>query len=148
MPTFVAELSEELVNYLQGEKIVTLITTHHQTKQPHMSAISWVVAQPGGQQMKFALGHKGESVDNLLANPKVTLGVIGLGGYFAIQGTARVSEVIELTMKYRVITVDVDSVTDVMFYGGKVTVEPDYIKTYNPDLAAKIDQEVYELLRG
>jgi hypothetical protein len=34
-----------------------------------------------------------------------------------------------------------------MFYGGKVTVEPKYEKTYNPELAKKLDQEVYELFR-
>jgi hypothetical protein len=51
-------------------------------------------------------------------------------------------------MKYRVITVDVKEVEDVIFYGGKVVQEPSYEKTYDPKLAEKLDNEVHELLVG
>jgi hypothetical protein len=142
------KLSQELVDSLQGEKIVTLITLDRDTKLPHMSVVSWLVAQPGGEQIKFALGHKGTSVDNLLENKEVILGVYGSGSYYAVRGFATISEIIEKSMKYRVVTVDVDSVEDVIFYGGQITVEPEYTKTYNADLAKKLDEEVYSMLKG
>ncbi|MEB3103656.1 hypothetical protein [Ferviditalea candida] len=47
----------------------------------------------------------------------------------------------------RVVTVNVKEVEDVIFYGGRITVEPDYEKTYNPELAKKLDAEVYGLLK-
>ena len=53
------------------------------------------------------------------------------------------SDIIEKTMKLRVVTVEVESVEDVMFYGGKVTTEPQYEKTYKKELAEKLDSEVY-----
>jgi hypothetical protein len=142
------QLSEELVNSLQGEKIVTLVTLDKETKLPHMSVVSWLVAQPGGKQIKFALGHKGTSVDNILTNAEVILGVYGEGSYHAVRGNAAISDIIEKSMKYRVVTVEIESVEDVIFYGGKITVEPEYTKTYNPELAKKLDEEVYSLLKG
>jgi len=139
-------LNKELVEALQGEKIVSLVTMDATTQKPHLSVVSWLVAAPSGKQIKFALGHKGTSVNNIQANPEITLGVIGAGSYYAIKGNAKISDIIEKTMKYRVVTVDIISVEDVIFYGGKITVEPEYIKTYNQDLAKKLDNEVYEML--
>lgn len=63
-----------------------------------------------------------------------------------MRGIATVSEVIERTMKLCVVTFDIEEVDNVMFYGGKVTVEPEYKKTYNTKLAKKLDTEVYEFL--
>ncbi|WP_078546461.1 pyridoxamine 5'-phosphate oxidase family protein [Litchfieldia alkalitelluris] len=140
------KLSQELVDLLQGEKIVSLVTMDADTNKPHLSIVSWLVAHEGGEVIKFALGHKGTSVSNIQANPEITLGVIGAGSCYSIKGTASVSEIIEKTMKYRVVTVKVESYEDVIFYGGKITSEPEYVKTYNEDLAKKLDKEVYEML--
>jgi hypothetical protein len=139
-------LSQDLIDLLQGEKIVSLVTMDETTKKPHLSIVSWLVAHQGGKTIKFALGHKGTSVSNIQANPEITLGVIGAGSCYSIKGIATVSDVIVKTMKYRVVTVEVESVEDVIFYGGKITVEPEYIKTYKKALAEKLDKEVYEML--
>ena len=140
------ELSQDLIDLLQGEKIVSLVTMDETTKKPHLSIVSWLVAHQGGKTIKFALGHKGTSVSNIQADPEITLGVIGAGSCYSIKGNATISDIIEKTMKYRVVTVEVESVEDVIFYGGKITVEPEYIKTYKKDLAEKLDKEVYEML--
>lgn len=140
-------LSNDLINLLQGEKIVSLISLDAETKMPNLTTISWLRAHPNGKVIKFALGHKGESVSNIIANPEVTLGVIGAGSCYSIKGTATISDIVEKTMKYRIVTVEIESVEDVIFYGGKVTVEPEYIKTYNADLAKKLDDEVYAMLK-
>jgi hypothetical protein len=140
-------LTPELVDALQGEKIVSLVTTDHESGESQLTAVSWVLANKEGTKIKIAVGHKAHSVTNIEHDPKVTLGVIGAGSYYSVKGTASSSDVIEKTMKYRVVTVDVNSVEDVIFYGGKITVEPAYEKTYNADLAKKLDEEVYELLK-
>ncbi|MBD8068017.1 pyridoxamine 5'-phosphate oxidase [Bacillus sp. PS06] len=142
------KLNQELIDLLQGEKVVSLITLDAETQKPHLSIVSWLLAHPGGEVIKFALGHKGTSVTNIQANSEITLGVIGAGSCYSIKGQASVSDIIEKTMKYRVVTVKVESYEDVIFYGGKITVEPEYVKTYNADLAKKLDTEVYEMLKN
>lgn len=143
-----AQLSEDLIQSLQGEKIVSLITTDVETHQPDLTVISWLFASPTGQTIHFAVGHKASCIQNITQNPHVVLGVIGAGSCFAVKGTAEVSDIFEGTMKLRVVTVSITSVEDVMFYGGKISAEPKYVKTYNQELAAKLDQEVYDLLRS
>lgn len=148
MSKVASKLNPELVSSLQGEKIVSLVTMDRETKTPQLSSISWVLAHEDGTVIKFAVGHKSSSVLNIMENPHVTLGIIGASSYFSVKGTGTVSDVIERTMKYQIVTVQVESVEDVMFYGGRITVEPAYEKTYNADLAEKLDEEVYELLRS
>ncbi|MBM7653607.1 pyridoxamine 5'-phosphate oxidase [Neobacillus cucumis] len=139
-------LSPALASSLQGEKMVSLITVDAETKLPQLSVVSWVNANSEGTQIKIALGSKASSITNIQSNPTVIVGMIGDGSCYSVRGKATVSEVIEKTMKFCVVTIDVEEVENVMFYGGKVTVEPEYEKTYNPELAKKLDTEVYELL--
>lgn len=141
------KLNEELVNLLQGEKMVSLITIDENTGLPDLTTISWVLADTTGERVNFAIGHNAASAKNIQKNPNVVLGVIGAGSVFSIKGKGEVSDVIEKTMKMRVVNVEVESVEDVMFYGSKVTVEPKYEKTYKKELAEKLDNEVYEVLR-
>jgi hypothetical protein len=143
-----ATLKQELIDLLQGEKIVSLITTDKKTKKPNLSIVSWLVAHQDGKTIKFALGHKAESAFNIDDNPDILLGVVGAGSCYSISGKGKVSDVIDKTMKYRIVTVDVESVEDVIFYGGQITQEPDYVKTYDAELAKKLDEEVYEMLKN
>lgn len=142
------QLSQELIDSLQGERIVTLVTTDSETGKPHMSVVSWLLAHADGKTIKFALGHKASSATNMQKNSEISLGVIGAGSYYEVNGKAEVSDIIDRTMKLRVVTVTVESVEDIIFYGGKITVEPEYTKTYDPELAKKLDAEVYELLKA
>jgi hypothetical protein len=141
------KLHPELIDLLQGEKIVSLITNDIQTGQPDLSMISWVVADSSGERINFAIGHNASSTKNIKNDPNVILGVIGVGSCYAIKGKGTVSDIIEKTIKIRVVSVIVESVEDVMFYGGKVTTEPEYEKTYKKELAKKLDQDVYGVLR-
>ena len=141
------KLNSELINLLQGEKIISLITNDVKTAQPDLAMISWVVANSEGDRINFAIGHNASSARNIQNDPNVILGVIGAGSCFAIKGNGKVSEIIEGTIKMRIVSVEIESVEDVMFYGGKVTTEPEYEKTYNKELAEKLDNEVYGVLR-
>lgn len=121
-------LSPALASSLQGEKMVSLITVDAETKLPQLSVVSWVNANPEGTQIKIVLGSKASSITNIQSNPTVIVGMIGDGSCYSVRGKATVSEVIEKTMKFCVVTIDVEEVENVMFYGGKVTVEPEYEK--------------------
>ena len=141
------KLNSELIKLLQGEKIISLITSDVKTGQPDLAMISWVVANSEGDRINFAIGHNASSARNIQNDSSVILGVIGVGSCFAIKGNGKVSEIIEGTIKIRIVSVEIESVEDVMFYGGKVTKEPEYEKTYNKELAEKLDNEVYGVLR-
>ncbi|ADU29141.1 pyridoxamine 5'-phosphate oxidase family protein [Evansella cellulosilytica] len=141
------KLSQELVAALQGETIVSLITNDPEKKQPDLSVISWVAATEDGEKIKFAVGHNAHSAQNIQADPNVVLGITGAGSCYSVRGKGTVSDVIEKTMKFRVVTVDIESVEDVIFYGGKITAEPQFEKTYDPKLAAQLDEEVYSMLK-
>ncbi|MGO0060823.1 pyridoxamine 5'-phosphate oxidase [Brevibacillus fluminis] len=140
------KLKPEIVEWLRNECIVSLITSDAETNLPKLSVVSWVWATDDGKQVKIATGHKGSSIDNIKANPNVVLGTIGPETCYSIKGQASVSDIFAGTMKYRIITVDVEEVEDVIFYGGKLTVLPEFEKNYDANLAKKLDQEVYELL--
>ncbi|MCQ6277403.1 pyridoxamine 5'-phosphate oxidase family protein [Bacillus sp. V3B] len=139
-------LTSKLIDLLQGEKIVSLITNDEKTGQPDLAMISWVVANSRGDRINFAIGHNASSAKNIQTDPNVILGVIGAGSCFSIKGKGKVSDIIEKTIKVRVVSVEIESVEDVMFYGGKVITEPAYEKTYNKSLAEKLDNEIYSLL--
>ncbi|WP_394233657.1 pyridoxamine 5'-phosphate oxidase [Niallia oryzisoli] len=139
-------LDSKIIDLLKEETIVQLITINRETKKPELTVVSWVLATDDGKQIKIAVGHKGSSINNIEADPSVTLGLIGPESCYSVTGQASVSDIFSGTMKYRVITVDVEEVEDVMFYGGKLTTLPKYEKTYDPALAKKLDDEVYELL--
>ncbi len=139
------EIPKDVIETLKKEVIVSLITiTPENIAQ--VSAVSWLLPSEDGKKVAIAVGHKGSSISNLQQNSNVSLGFFANETYFSIQGTASISEIIEKTMKYRVITVDVKEVEDVIFYGGKVVQEPTYEKTYDAALATKLDNEVHELL--
>ena len=136
-------LNQDLMHFLQGERIVSLITTDNELGRPIVTNVSWLIAQPDGKTIKIAIGHNASSVKNIQGNPQVILNVIGPDVTYEIVGKAYVSEIQKGVVKYRIITVQVESVEENMFYGGKITMVPEYTKTYDTELAKKIDNEIY-----
>lgn len=67
----------------------------------------------------------------------------------AVTGTARVQPDPIPGMPFAMLCVEltIDRVDDIMFYGGMVTSEPKYIKTYSADLSKKLDTAIYTALR-
>ena len=141
-------LSEELFQLLQQERFVLLGTIDHESGAPTISAISWVLAFTP-QTIRFAVDNRSRIITNIQKEPKVVFNLIGSGSTFAINGTARqVSERMEdVPLKLAMIEVSIDSVRDVMFYGSRISVEPEYEKTYDKNAAAKLDNQVMTALR-
>ena len=71
--------------------------------------ISWVVANSKGDRINFAIGHNASSARNIQNDPNIILGVIGVGSCFAIKGNGKVSEIIEGTIKMRIVSVEIES---------------------------------------
>ncbi|MDB5083421.1 MAG: hypothetical protein JWN30_307 [Bacilli bacterium] len=141
-------LTEEMIDFLQGEKLIVLSTIDHESGAPNVSCISWLVAA-SAHELRFAIDPRSRIISNIDKNPSCTLTLIGLGSCYAIAGQAHsdVQQLPGVSIKMTQVVVMVQDVRDVMFYGSKITQEPAYIKTYNEELAKKLDDAVYTALR-
>jgi hypothetical protein len=142
-------LPEALVKYLQGEKLILVSTIDHETGAPNLNAISWLIAKDE-KTIRFAVDPRSRLVANLKKDPRIVLSVLGLETCYSITGKATVGAdtMPGVSLKMVMVEVQVEEVRDIMFYGGKLTVEPAYEKTYDPKLAKKFDTEVYNGLRS
>lgn len=139
-------LTPELQHYLEGEKLVLLATIDEDNK-PNVNAISWVKSY-NEKKIRFTVTNNSRIVQNIKRNPQVVFTVIGLGTVYSIHGQANIlEETMEgVNLRLAKIEVDIEAIFESMFWGAKITQEPLYEKTYNPDKAKKLDDEVYAAL--
>ncbi|MBU8906730.1 pyridoxamine 5'-phosphate oxidase family protein [Desertibacillus haloalkaliphilus] len=141
-------LTDELLPLLQSERLVTIATVDHETGAPNVSAISWVHA-PDKETVRFAVDNRSRIVENINAKEGVVLSVIGNGSTYSIAGDAKVKveKLDDVPLKLACVEISIKEVRDVMFYGAKISVEPKYEKTYDPQAAAKLDKQVMEAIK-
>ncbi|MFB5660716.1 pyridoxamine 5'-phosphate oxidase family protein [Alteribacillus sp. HJP-4] len=141
-------LSTELQTYLQQERYVAVSTVDHETGGPAVRAISWVYAI-GDKQIRFSIDNRSRLVEDIKANDQIVLTVICKGSTYAISGRGRIFEekMSDVPIKLALIETEVIEVRDIMFYGGKMTAEPDYEKMYDAEAAAKLDSQVMNALK-
>ncbi|WP_126425435.1 pyridoxamine 5'-phosphate oxidase family protein [Brevibacillus marinus] len=141
------QLSPELVEKLQGQTVVYVSVVHPESRRIYTAALSWVFAT-GDKTIRFAVDSKSEMITILESDPNITLSFIGGESAYAVSGQAsiKVRKTEGLTLKMALIEVAVQEVRNIMFYGGKIVQEPVFIKSYNADLAKKLDNEIKEAL--
>lgn len=143
------ELTPELFECLQKESFVLLSTIDHEKEGPYVSAISWVFAK-NKNTIYFAVDNRSRIVKNILANPKTVMNVIAGESTYSIAGNSKVvQERMEgIPLKLALIQLDISDVKDVMFYGSKISVSPQYEKTYDLEAAKKLDNQVMNGLKN
>lgn len=142
-------LSEALVRSLRKERLVLLSTIDCESGSPTISAISWVYA-PDDRTVRFAVDARSRLVRNLQNRPEATIAVFAEGSLYAVYGKARlVSESLAgVPIKLACFDVAVEAVRDAMFYGARISVEPEFEKTYDRRAAEKLDNQVFEAMRN
>jgi predicted pyridoxine 5'-phosphate oxidase superfamily flavin-nucleotide-binding protein len=142
------ELTNEMKSFLQGEKLIFLSTVDHEKGIPNMTCISWLVANTS-TEISFAIDPRSRVLDNLDRNATCNLTFIGLGSCYSVTGKASSNreQLDNVSIKMTQVSVAVEEVRDVLFYGGKISEEPNYVKTYDAELAKKLDTAVYAALR-
>ncbi|MED4586032.1 pyridoxamine 5'-phosphate oxidase family protein [Brevibacillus choshinensis] len=142
-------LSEELFGMLQKERFVTLGTIDHESGSPSLSSLSWTYAA-SVDSIRFAVDNRSRILTNIAKEPQVVLHLIGAGSSFAINGRATLkTERLEgVPLKLAMVEITIEAVRDIMFYGSRISVEPQYEKTYDKNAAAKLDNQVMEALRN
>jgi len=141
------QLSPEMVHLLQGKTLVLIQAFDKSIQKNISSALSWVFAI-NEKTIRFAIDHKSYLLEILESNPNILLNFIGLESVYAVAGHAsiKVRKTEGLTLKLAFVEVEVEEVRDINFYGSKIVQNPAFIKTYNEDLAIKLDKEVHDAL--
>lgn len=142
------QLIDPLVQVLQQEKLVMLTTIDPETGAPNVNAISWVYAKDE-KAIVFAVEKKSKIVENIMKTPDIVISLIANESIYSISGEAVIkNEMIEgISLKLTLIEININEVREVMFYGSKITVEPQYEKTYDKIAADKLDQQVMDALK-
>jgi hypothetical protein len=141
-------LTEQLLSTLQKETLIILNTIDAETGSPNVNAISWVYAV-NPTTIRFAVDARSRIVSNLSIEPKATLSIFGGGSVHAVYGKAVLkSEALEgVPFKLACFDVEIDVIRDAMFYGARISVEPEYEKTYDKRAADKLDGQVFEAMK-
>ncbi|MDQ0155868.1 pyridoxamine 5'-phosphate oxidase family protein [Robertmurraya andreesenii] len=141
-------LIKPLFDELQKERFVTLATVDFETGGPNVSAISWIYARDE-RTIIFAVDNRSRIIQNIQENNQVVVNIIANESTYSISGEASlVSEKIEgIPLKLALVSIKVQEVRDVMFYGSKIIVEPKYDKTYDLEAAARLDRQVMEAMK-
>ena len=143
----VTELTDDLEEFFEGEKLVMLSTIDYENDTPNVSAISWVKSLDK-RNLRFSVTSNSRTVQNVQRHSGVVLTVIGLETVYSIHGEAAILEeaMPGVSLKLAKINVKIDQVMETMFWGAKITTEPQYEKTYNKKKAEELDAEVYRAL--
>ncbi|MFK3959444.1 pyridoxamine 5'-phosphate oxidase family protein [Guptibacillus hwajinpoensis] len=141
-------LTNDLLTLLKREQYALLSTIDHETTGPNISAISWLFAV-NRETIVFAVDQKSRIVTNIQTNDHVSITLIGNESTYAITGRASLAEerMQDVPLKLTMFKLQIKEVRDVMFYGAKMSVEPVYEKTYDPEAAAKLDRSVMAQLK-
>ncbi|MDB5052299.1 MAG: pyridoxamine 5-phosphate oxidase [Bacilli bacterium] len=148
MAETITALTEQLFMKLQKESFVLLSTVDAETGSPNTTAVSWLYAvEP--DRLRFAIDQRSRIVANVQHNKLVNVTVILEGSVHAIYGSATiVSNALEgVPFKLTCIDIEISAVRDAMFYGSRISVAPEYEKTYDKRAAEKLDGQVFNAMR-
>jgi uncharacterized pyridoxamine 5'-phosphate oxidase family protein len=142
------KLIKALYDELQKERFVTLSTIDFENGGPNVSAISWVLAK-NEETIYFAVDNRSRIIQNIKHNSSVVINLIANESTYSISGIAALKEekLNEVPLKLALVEIKINEVRDVMFYGSKITIEPQYDKTYDKDAAARLDKQVMDAMR-
>lgn len=147
MKKVASELSPAMMDYLQGKAIVFLQAVDPDTYSIYSTALSWVYAT-SPTTIHFAIDSKSKLIEIFERQPQATLNFIGCESAYAVSGTVTLKEkkAEDVSINLALLELKVQEVRDVIFYGGKVVTNPEFIKTYKQTLIDKLDREVYQAI--
>lgn len=142
------QLSDEIFSKMQNEIFVLLHTIDAETGGPTSSAISWIHAMEASQ-LRIAIDQRSKLIENLRKSPAVAVTVFSAGSVYEIKGKAVIkADALEaVPFKLACIDIEIQSVRDCMFYGARITAQPEYEKIYDQRAADKLDSQVFEALK-
>jgi hypothetical protein len=148
MAATITVLSEPLFTALQKEILVLLSTIDAETGAPSTSAASWVYATEPNK-LRFAIDQRSRIVTNIRNNALVNVTVFAEGSVHTIYGSAQiiVDALEAVPFKLACVDITISAVRDAMFYGSRISVTPEFEKTYDKRAAEKLDGQVFDAMK-
>lgn len=148
MAETITALTDALYTQLQKENFVLLHTVDADSGSPTSSAISWIYAVDL-TRLRFALDGRSRLITNVKACPDVSITLFGGGSVHAVNGKALViNDHLEgVPFPLACVDIEISAVRDVMFYGARLSVLPEYEKTYDKRAADRLDTQVFDAMR-
>ncbi|MFB7140558.1 pyridoxamine 5'-phosphate oxidase family protein [Gottfriedia sp. NPDC056225] len=142
-------LSPGLFEDCNKEKIVFLSTFNTEKNVPIMNAISWFTALDE-KTIRFAVDQRSAILSNIEAVSGVSFSLFSNETVYNISGNATIltKQMPGIPLKLACIEVEINEVKNILFYGSKITAEPEYAKTYDERAAKKLDVAVLNGLRS
>jgi hypothetical protein len=140
-------ISPSLQKYLNQERIILVSTVNSENQSPAMNAISWFIALDE-ETVRFAVDNRSWIVSNIEKNSFVSCSIFANETIYCISGKATIlsTQLPGVPLKLACIEVKINEVKNIMFYGSKVSVEPQYVKTYDERAAKRLDDSVIKAL--
>lgn len=142
------KLIQPLFEALQKERYLLLTTIDPNTGAPNVNAISWAIAKDPSTLL-FSLTSRSKLVENIRQVNHVVITLITNESTYAISGEAHIitEKLEDISFDLTLIEMRINEVRDVMFYGSKISVEPQIEKTYDNQAADILDEKVLEAMR-
>ncbi len=142
------EIPAALLEFMQGPRITQLTTMDADSRGPFVNVISWVLAKDphtlrlmGDQRTRF--------MQNLKADPRVALTVLGAGNAWTIYGQARVlaEKTPHVPLNLSMVEVTDLKIYPVLFWGARLTQVPEWDVTYSREQSDQLDAAVFMAMR-
>lgn len=144
-----ARIPDALFAFMQEPRLTQIATLDLETKAPFVNTISWVLAHTP-ESVRFMGDARTRFMQNLKADSRVALTILGAGTAWTVYGTATVlaDRTPGVPLNLTLVELTDLKVYEVMFWGAVLTQVPDWDVTYPKDQAEKLDQEVFAAMRG
>ncbi|WP_409294504.1 pyridoxamine 5'-phosphate oxidase family protein [Peribacillus sp. SCS-26] len=148
MPNLVeTKLIPSLFEFLQKERLAVLSTIDHEGGGPNVNLISWILARDENT-IVFAAGSRSRIVQNIRNHERAVLVLFAEESAFSICGQVMIKNerIMDVPLALTILEMNVLEVRDVMFYGSKISHNPEYSKMYDENAAGLLDRQVMESL--
>lgn len=141
-------LPEHLAAFLQSPRLVQLHTLEAGTGAPFVNTLSWVLALHPGE-IRLAGDVRTRFMQNLQADSRVALTVLGAGTAWTVYGEARLltERTPGIPFPLGLAAVTGLRVHESLFWGARLTQEPLWEVTYSAEEAARLDEAIFRAMR-
>jgi hypothetical protein len=150
MEAVLDHLPPELANFLQDPRLVQLATVDARTGGPFVNVISWVLAV-APDRVRLVGDGRTQFIQNLRADGRVALTVLGAGSAWTIYGQAKViADPAPGAPIPTFVLVEVTGleVHEAIFFGARLTQVPAWEVTYSAVEAERFDRAVFAAMRS
>ncbi|WP_409292044.1 pyridoxamine 5'-phosphate oxidase family protein [Peribacillus sp. SCS-37] len=148
MPNLVeTELIPSLFEFLQKEQLAVLSTIDHEGGGPNVNLISWILARDE-KTIVFAAASRSRIIQNIRHHERAVLVLFAEESAFSINGQVMIKNerIKDVPLALTILEMSVYEVRDIMFYGSKISHNPEYSKMYDEEAACLLDRHVMEAL--